>query len=270
LTQILSNSYQFLILLYETPKAIACIAEKFITQELSSTVDGFIPSALLDEDLLYLDCSSRFCELTGLTKKSIVGCDMMMLAKKMHDAHPEWHGWVNPALAREGGKGILAQFPRQTLQNIADSAKEHGRAVEYIWVVDPANGSLMRCMISLRALPTGNYGFFIMAAEGPGRRSMVSMVDGVFTSQAGMKLGSQELDIVEYWLAGLPNARIGKLLGIKPYQVRSILERLARQIGVPTVPMMKEAMWSKYRQDIIPTHEHIVAGNAGVFDPRYD
>ena len=126
----------------------------------------------------------------------------------------------------------------------------------------------MRCMISMRALPTGHYGFFVMAAEGPGRRSIVSMIDGVFISQSGMKLGSQELDVVEYWMAGLPNARIGKLLGIKPHQVRSTLERLARQINLPSVPQMKEAMWSKYRQDIIPTHEYIVAGNAGIFDPN--
>jgi PAS domain-containing protein len=118
------------VLSYEIAITIRRIAEKFITQELSSTVDGVIPSALLDEDFLYLDCSSRFCELTGLTKKSIIGCNMITLAKKMYKAHPEWHSWENPALARRVGKGILTQFPRQTLQNIADEAKENGRAVE--------------------------------------------------------------------------------------------------------------------------------------------
>ena len=226
----------------------------------------------LDPDLTILGITKAACQVMFLEDEPWEMHGRNMIETKAQERllanHPEI---LKSGLVKYDN---LGHHPvKDLLKPVADAT---GFAVAWIWLVNPFDGDLQRCIIDLVKLPDANYGCQLQPLEDPTHRCFVSLTtcdkgDGTcYQSEFGACLNENDIDIIDAFCSGASYKAMGKALSISESMAKRAIHRIAKAEGFASPADYREAIWVKHSEEFIVSSRTTYMGRTDHLTPEVD
>jgi hypothetical protein len=151
-----------------------------------------------------------------------------------------------------------------------------GFAIVWIWIVNPFDGNLSRCVLDMVKLSNGNYGLQLQPLEDPTHRCFVSMQscdkgeDTCYQSAFGALLTENDIDLIDAFCGGATYKSMGKVLNISESMAKRAMHRIATEEGFTSPADYREAIWVKHSEEFIISSRTTYLGRTDHLTPHVE
>jgi hypothetical protein len=216
----------------------------------AESMGEIIPVTVLDDDLRIVSMSPAALRLHGITLEDVVGKTYNEVANReaMVAVLPEpWRRkMIIPAATAKNGATFLE-----------DTARSHGNATSWIWIVTPT-GRMFRGIINMVKLESG-FLVYLANVEDPFTRTVArAEPDGTIVGSRGARWTLATIQIFEDYISGVSLHQIASDHGLTTSRVRSIVENMAEQAGLESAGAMRLVVFNLFAEEMIPSRHTIL------------